>query len=151
MLKSPAMGEALKPIHHLEAEAAKDNELARQAYEAGLQMFKLKQNVAKALTKSKLKKDGEAKIEIDLSGAPQEPLPVRYRTNDTTYEGLGELLSPTHPGSSSNATSSSHCCSCSIAKTRRLRAASICRAGLGPSHIHSTGSGEGNVISRPCA
>jgi hypothetical protein len=92
MLKSPAMGEALKPIHHLEAEAAKDNELALQAYEAGLQMFKLKQDVAKALTKSKLKKDGEAKIEINLSGAPQEPLPVRYRTNDTTYEGLGELL-----------------------------------------------------------
>ena len=92
MLKSPAMGEALKPIHHLEAEAAKDNELARQAYEAGLEMFKLKQDVAKALTKSKLKKDGDAKIEIDLSGEPKEPLPVRYRTNDTTYEGLGELL-----------------------------------------------------------
>ena len=92
MLKSPAMGEALKPIHHLEAEAAKDNELARQAYEAGLQMFKLKQDVAKALTKSKLKKDGDAKIEIDLSDEPKEPLPVRYRTNDTTYEGLGELL-----------------------------------------------------------
>jgi hypothetical protein len=55
-------------------------------------MFKLKQDVAKVLTKSKLKKDGDAKIEIDLSGEPQEPLPVRYRTNDTTYEGLGELL-----------------------------------------------------------
>ena len=86
------MGEALKPIHHLEAEAAKDNELARQAYEAGLEMFKLKQDVAKALTKSKLKKDGDAKIELDLSDEPKEPLPVRYRTNDTTYEGLGELL-----------------------------------------------------------
>ena len=92
MLKSPAMGEALKPIHHLEAEAAKDNELAREAYEAGLEMFKLKQDVARALTKSKLKKDGDAKIELDLSDEPKEPLPVRYRTNDTTYEGLGELL-----------------------------------------------------------
>jgi putative DNA primase/helicase len=92
MLKSPAMGEALKPIHHLEAEAAKDNEVARQAYEAGLMAFKLKQQVATALTKSKLKKDGGTKIEIDLRGQPQEPLPIRYRTNDTTYEGLGELL-----------------------------------------------------------
>jgi len=91
-LKSPAMGEALKPIHHLEAEAAKDNELARQAYEAGLAAFKLRQEVARALAKTKLKKDGDAKIEIDLSDRAQEPLPVRYRTNDSTYEGLGELL-----------------------------------------------------------
>jgi len=44
------------------------------------------------LTKKALKKDGGAKVEIDLSGEPQEPLPIRYRTNDTTYEGLGELL-----------------------------------------------------------
>jgi len=48
--------------------------------------------VSKALTKKALKKDGGAKVEIDLSGEPQEPLPIRYRTNDTTYEGLGELL-----------------------------------------------------------
>jgi uncharacterized protein DUF3987 len=91
-LKSPAMGEALKPIHHLEAEAAKDNEVARQAYEGGLAAFKLQQEVAKALAKTRLKKDNDAKIEIDLSDRPQEPLPLRYRTNDSTYEGLGELL-----------------------------------------------------------
>jgi Protein of unknown function (DUF3987) len=92
MLKSPAMNEALRPIHHLEAEAAKDNEIAQQAYASGLAAFKLKQEVAKALTKKALKKDGSAKVEIDLSGEPQEPHPIRYRTNDTTYEGLGELL-----------------------------------------------------------
>ena len=92
MLKSPAMNEALRPIHHLEAEAAKDNEIAQQAYESGLAAFKLKQEVAKALTMKALKKNGDAKIEIDLSGEPQEPLLIRYRTNDSTYEGLGELL-----------------------------------------------------------
>jgi Protein of unknown function (DUF3987) len=92
MLKSPAMHEALRPIHHLEAEAAKDNEVARQAYEIGLAGFKLKQEVAKALTKKALKNDGNAKIEIDLSGEPQEPPLIRYCTNDSTYEGLGELL-----------------------------------------------------------
>src|SRR5262249_46325451 len=36
MLKSPAMGEALKPIHRLEFEAAKENEILQQAYDAGL-------------------------------------------------------------------------------------------------------------------
>ena len=35
-LKSPAMPEALKHIHHLEAEAAKENEIAQQAYAAGI-------------------------------------------------------------------------------------------------------------------
>ena len=30
-LKSPAMGEALKPIHRLEADAAKDNQVAQEA------------------------------------------------------------------------------------------------------------------------
>ena len=34
MLKIPAMSEALKPIHRLEAEAARENEIAQQAYAA---------------------------------------------------------------------------------------------------------------------
>jgi hypothetical protein len=39
-LKSPAMGDALKPLHRLEAEAIKKNEAAQQAYLAELQAFK---------------------------------------------------------------------------------------------------------------
>src|SRR5262249_45940188 len=45
MLKSPAMGEALKPIRHLEAEAIKSNEAAQQAYVAALEGFKLRRQV----------------------------------------------------------------------------------------------------------
>jgi hypothetical protein len=45
MLKSPAMGEALKPIHHLEADAAKDNEIAQQAYAAEVDAYRLRQQV----------------------------------------------------------------------------------------------------------
>ncbi len=47
MLKSPAMSEALKPIHRLEAEAAKENEIAQQAYAAGLDAYKLRRDVAR--------------------------------------------------------------------------------------------------------
>jgi hypothetical protein len=36
------MGEALKPIHHLEAEAAKENEVAQRAYVAGLDAYALR-------------------------------------------------------------------------------------------------------------
>jgi Protein of unknown function (DUF3987) len=92
MLKSPAMGEALKPIHRLEAEAAKENEIARQAYAVGMDAYKLRREVNKMLVREKLKANKDSEIDFDFSEVPKEPTPVRYRTNDTTYEGLGELL-----------------------------------------------------------
>ena len=92
MLKSPAMGEALKPIHRLESEAAKENEIAQQAYAVGLDAYKLRRAVNKTLVRDKLKENKNAEIDFDLGEEPKEPTPVRYRTNDSTYEGLGELL-----------------------------------------------------------
>jgi len=92
MLKSPAMGEALKPLHRLEAEAAKENEVAQQAYAAGLDAYTLRREVHKALVRKKLKANDNADVDFDFGEEPSEPTPVRYRTNDATYEGLGELL-----------------------------------------------------------
>ena len=92
MLKSPAMGEALRPIHRLEAEAAKENEIAQQAYAVGLDAYKLRREVNKKLVRDKLKANKDSEIDLDFGEEPKEPTPVRYRTNDTTYEGLGELL-----------------------------------------------------------
>ena len=93
MLKSPAMGEALKPIHRLEAEAAKENEIAQQAYAAGMDAYELRKQVNKALARDELKanKNKTAKIELDFGEKPKAPTPVRYRTNDSTYEAIGEL------------------------------------------------------------
>jgi Protein of unknown function (DUF3987) len=96
MLKSPAMGEALKPIHHLETEAAKNNEVAQLAYKAGLNEYTLRKQVKASLErealKEALKKDKNTKIEFALGDEPQEPALVRYCTNDSSYESLGELL-----------------------------------------------------------
>jgi putative DNA primase/helicase len=96
MLKSPAMQEALRPIHHLEAEAAKQNEVDQQAYAAGLDAYKLKREVSRQLIKEKLKEAGKnpngTEIKIDFGEEPKEPTATRYRTNDTSYEKLGELL-----------------------------------------------------------
>jgi hypothetical protein len=102
MLKSPAMMEALRPLRRLEAEAAKENQAAQEAYECGLSAFKLRKEVAISLKKKELKKSvvdlgkfkklaEEAAAEIDLA-EPEEPIPVRYRTNDSSYEAIGELL-----------------------------------------------------------
>jgi len=96
MLKSPAMNEALRPIHRLEAEAVRNNEIAQQAYSAGLDAFRLRKQVATALAKEELKKtikgDTHSRsIDLALGEQPQAPTPVRYRTNDTSYEALAEL------------------------------------------------------------
>jgi hypothetical protein len=99
MLKSPAMMAALKPLHRLEAEAAKSNEMAREAYAAALDQHKLRKQVATALVKesmrAKMKMEAEKQeeqVDFGVGEEPQEPLPIRFRTNDTSYEKLGELL-----------------------------------------------------------
>ena len=93
-LKSPAMGEALKPLHHLEAQAIKKNEEALQSYLAELGTFKTRQQVKLVLDKEALKKDPHSKADsgMDLGDEPQKPPNIRYRTNDSSYESLGELL-----------------------------------------------------------
>jgi Protein of unknown function (DUF3987) len=94
MLKSPAMGEALGPLKHLADEAAKQNEVDQQAYAAGLSAYRVRQQVKLSLEKDALKKDPKAKvsIEMDLGSAPEEPKPIRFYTNDSSYEALGEIL-----------------------------------------------------------
>src|SRR5262249_56368984 len=92
MLKPPAMGEALRPIHHLEAEAAKENEVAAQAYKVGLSAYKLRAQVAASLAKRELKTGKSPDIKFEVGEEPEEPLPVRYRTNDSSYEAIAELL-----------------------------------------------------------
>ena len=93
MLKSPAMGEALKPIHRLEAEAAKENEIAQQAYAAGLDAYKLRREVNKKLVREKLKANKDSEIDLDFGEEPKEPTPVRYRTDELRIQHRGHLSS----------------------------------------------------------
>jgi putative DNA primase/helicase len=112
LLKSPAMMEALRPLHHLEAEAAKVHAAALVEYQAALAEFRLHKSVKESVLKGALKKkvadkivalDGVSSIKsilkeaqtedpLGLGAGPEEPKPGRYRTNDTSYEAIGELL-----------------------------------------------------------
>jgi Protein of unknown function (DUF3987) len=112
MLKSPAMMEALKPLHHLEAEAAKAHAAALVNHQAALAEFKLNKSVKESVLKDALKKkvsekvvslgdvtsikdmikDAQTEDPLGLGAGPVEPKPVRYRTNDSSYEVLGALL-----------------------------------------------------------
>src|SRR5215813_3400504 len=55
-LKSPAMMEALKPLHHLEVEAAKTYDDALAAHMSALAEFKLEKSVKESVLKEELKK-----------------------------------------------------------------------------------------------
>jgi hypothetical protein len=90
-MKSPAMTEALKPLRWLESEAQKENDAAQYAYALEAEAFDLRKDLATIAAKAAIKQGGDP-ISILNIVAPQEPLPRRYLTNDTTYEKLGEIL-----------------------------------------------------------
>jgi putative DNA primase/helicase len=112
LLKSPAMMEALKPLHHLEAEAAKAHAAALVDHQAALTEFKLHKSVKESVLKDALKKkvadkvvslgevssiksmikEAQTEDPLGLGAGPEEPKPIRYRTNDSSYEAIGALL-----------------------------------------------------------
>ena len=67
MLKSPAMMEALKPLHHLEAEAAKAHTKALVDHQGALAEFKLHKSVKESILKEQLKKKVAEKV-VSLGG-----------------------------------------------------------------------------------
>jgi Protein of unknown function (DUF3987) len=83
-LKSPAMDEALKPLHRLEAEAARD-------YEARVEFHRLQKEDAQKKARKGLK-NGTADAASLIIEEPEEPKARRYVTNDATYEALGVIL-----------------------------------------------------------
>src|SRR5205807_6869338 len=91
-MKSPAMDEALKPLHRLEAEARKANEAAAKAYEIEVETFKLRKEDGQKKGRAALK-GGATDLSSILSIAePEEPKARRYVVNDATYEALGVIL-----------------------------------------------------------
>ena len=90
-MKTPAIGEALKPLHRLEVKAREKYEGEAVDYGKALYEWKLQKEAAEARARADLKKNREAKVSVDIT-EPQAPIERRYITNDTTYEKLGEIL-----------------------------------------------------------
>jgi hypothetical protein len=90
MMKTPAMQEALKPLHRLETTARDAHAEGEKAYLRELELFKLSSDEARNAARNALKRGTPASLpELE---APQEPKARRYVINDTTYEALGEIL-----------------------------------------------------------
>lgn len=90
-MKSPAMSEAMKPLHRLEAEARKANEMAEKAYAILAEVHKLDMADAVKAARKASKGGGAANARIAIQ-EPEEPKALRYVVNDATYERLGEIL-----------------------------------------------------------
>ncbi len=90
-MKTPAIGEALKPLHRLEVEARKIYDDSTAEYGKLIQLWKMRKEAAEATFKTALKKNAGATLAF-ADQEPEEPIERRYVTNDTTYEKLGEIL-----------------------------------------------------------
>lgn len=90
MMKSPAMSEALKPLHRLDALAREAHADALKAHAGKVELHKLALDEAKNAARKALKAGGEVRP-LDIE-KPEQPKAHRYVVNDTTYEALGEIL-----------------------------------------------------------
>jgi Protein of unknown function (DUF3987) len=89
-MKSPAMGEALKPLSRLDACARDAHTEELRNYTRAIELHKLKLEEARAVARKALR-DGTPAPPFDIEG-PDGPKARRYIVNDTTYEALGEIL-----------------------------------------------------------
>jgi putative DNA primase/helicase len=91
-MKSPAMAEAMKPLHRLESEARKENEQAQKAFAVSIEAFKLQKDDAARKAKDALKKGDKDAARFLALDEPEAPKARRYVVSDATYEALGEVL-----------------------------------------------------------
>lgn len=93
VMKSPTLGAALSPIGKLAAAAFEIFNKAKTDYDAQAELAKLKQAVNKSEAKKTLKdnKSADVKSLLQSSGTDDAPILKRYKTNNASYEALGEL------------------------------------------------------------
>ena len=94
LLKSPALNEALKPLHRLEALAAESFEAEKVQREA-MEDVKDQQKQARKARIKELLKEGMSPAAIAESICPEADPSItrrRYIVNDSSVEKLGELL-----------------------------------------------------------
>jgi hypothetical protein len=95
-LKTPALSEALKPLHRLEALARDEHSQAMSAYQVDRMLAEARAKQAAKDIAAALKKGDRGAAHDHAEGmqadAPDEPERRRYVTSDPTVEKLGELL-----------------------------------------------------------
>ena len=93
VMKSPALGEVLKPLHRLEATEREQWQAAHDEWELDCKVAELaaKQNEKQAGNVA-AKDPAKARALLEPVDTPTEPQVRRYVVNDATVEKLGEIL-----------------------------------------------------------
>ncbi|MDT7535380.1 YfjI family protein [Sphingobium sp. SA2] len=91
-LKSPAMGEALKPLNRLQTEARTRFEVESEQWQAGDAERDMRADARKGEMKRRLKGNPNADLSDLATGELSGPTLRRYFVNDATYQSLGDLL-----------------------------------------------------------
>lgn len=93
VMKSPALGESLKPLNRLQATEFEQWQAAHEAWELDSKVSELqsadREKKAKGLA---TKNPAEARALLEPGDTPAEPMARRFIVNDATVEKLGELL-----------------------------------------------------------
>ena len=92
VMKSPAMGEALKPLKTLEKNAFESYVAELDTYRAVFDDFELRTAATKKAKSRKLEANPEAELTGSALKTPVEPKPKRFIVTDSTYEALGEII-----------------------------------------------------------
>lgn len=94
VMKSPTLSESLKPIGKLAAASFETFNKAKAEHDAQAELAKLQQSVKKTTARAKLRKDQSADVKNLLQSKDTDDAPIlkRYKTNNASYEALGELL-----------------------------------------------------------
>lgn len=93
VMKSPALGEVLKPLSHMEATARDQWKAVHEEWAADSEVLALVADKKRSEAKKLAAKDPTAAREmLRPAEMPPEPVARRYLVNDATVEKLGELL-----------------------------------------------------------
>lgn len=93
VMKSPALGESLKPLNRLQATEFEQWQAAHDAWELDCKVSELQGADREKKAKGIVGKDpAAARALLEPGDTPAEPLARRYIVNDATVEKLGELL-----------------------------------------------------------
>lgn len=93
VMKSPALGESLKPLNRLQATEYEQWQAAHEAWELDCKVSELQATDREKKAKGIVGKDpAAARALLEPGDTPAEPLARRYIVNDATVEKLGELL-----------------------------------------------------------
>ena len=94
VMKSPTLGAALSPIGRLASAAFETYNKVKVEYDEQAELARLQQSVNKTRAREKLKKDQSADVKgfLQSSDSNEAPILKRYKTNNASYEALGELM-----------------------------------------------------------